>query len=784
MTHSPSRSVHFATMPRTHAHSRARSQPQCYCPLCVFPSMMLIMGVPHTCSKHTGGDQGSQSAFRNPASPDILRGSVHPWSNDPSSSSSSAHPHRHSREQPSGAMGTPRNSKELTVGVQRRRPSAAQPPAGLNSPTRARSTNDLLAEARRVRENASKEAKLAGVGSPRPSADESSTTTVAEAPEENESSKDDLTEATAGPSREAVNEGLGGPDDSREALGPIEEGRSEPKEPQTIPFLTLDELLDKLLFFAVSGDDSTFIQHFFLTFRRFASPRAVLLGMQKRLRALGGAPSGVLLAKFAQMKICSVLEYWIQNYDTDFATPGAASALRALLKQLVTHIHTAHYGSDLLPFLDAVLELHDRENAWYKPIEDAPLGDDEENDYDDDPGSLLESEEHQPKRQPVGAKDADSNGITASATSSSLALGPPSAGPARERASSFPLQSGNAATPSGPAPTANGSTPSLRPSPGPGPTTVVVPAPSAGLGISHMPRANLKELQRIGQLFQLYDTQHVAEEITRYMLAMFVKIEPRQWLHHVATTKRDPKTDPIREFNVFYNYLSTWVASLILASDKPAKRVKQIERFVELAKLLRMQHNYSGLRCVLNGINMAKIDGDEVSEIFRTRSRAVHKTFMSYCTLLGSSKMHRAYRTALKHTDGPAIPDMEIHTSDLRRAHDSNIDFKEGDASKIHWGKFALMGRLVNGVTLFQSRCRSSVGLNFPERQQLHHQLFSSSLVLMDPNMIEERVGEPPPLAEWDGSIPMGSQMDLPSHDGSGLKPPPMRSAARRLFFW
>ena len=99
---------------------------------------------------------------------------------------------------------------------------------------------------------------------------------------------------------------------------------------------------------------------------------------------------------------------------------------------------------------------------------------------------------------------------------------------------------------------------------------------------------------------------------------------------------------------------------MILASDKPAKRVKQMERFVELAKQLRMQHNYSGLRCVLNGINMSKMEGDEVSELFRTRAKASWKVFSSYSALLSSSKMHRAYRTALKHTDGPAIPDMYV----------------------------------------------------------------------------------------------------------------------------
>lgn len=231
-----------------------------------------------------------------------------------------------------------------------------------------------------------------------------------------------------------------------------------------------------------------------------------------------------------------MLEYWIQNYDVDFVTPGAPSALGALLKQLVTHIHTAHYGSDLLPFLDAVSELRDRDNAWYAPIEDAPPGEDEENDYDEDQGLIVDGEEHVPKVQLASTNEADSAatsaGAAAGTSSSSLALGPPQAGPARERASSFPMQSSTTAASTAPAiVAANGSTPSLRPSPGAGPSSVPpVPVPSAGLGmpVSSGPRANIKELQRIGQLFQLYDATHVAEEITRHMLAMFMKIEVRR----------------------------------------------------------------------------------------------------------------------------------------------------------------------------------------------------------------------------------------------------------------
>ena len=81
----------------------------------------------------------------------------------------------------------------------------------------------------------------------------------------------------------------------------------------------LAELLDKLLFLVVSGDgevallnytvrilkyiqDPTFITHFLLTYRRFATPRHVLLAMQKRMRQFDDPCGDPMFACFAQMR--------------------------------------------------------------------------------------------------------------------------------------------------------------------------------------------------------------------------------------------------------------------------------------------------------------------------------------------------------------------------------------------------------------------------------------------------------------------------------------------------
>ena len=55
-----------------------------------------------------------------------------------------------------------------------------------------------------------------------------------------------------------------------------------------------------------------------------------------------------------------------------------------------------------------------------------------------------------------------------------------------------------------------------------------MPPPMPSMGPTTSSRANIKELQKISQIFEWYDPQHIAEEITRHMLAMFMKIEVRK----------------------------------------------------------------------------------------------------------------------------------------------------------------------------------------------------------------------------------------------------------------
>lgn len=176
--------------------------------------------------------------------------------------------------------------------------------------------------------------------------------------------------------------------------------------------------------------------------------------------------------------------------------------------------------------------------------------------------------------------------------------------------------------------------------------------------------------------------------------------------------------------------------SLILCHDRAKARARQIEKFVEVAQKLRAHNNYSALRAVVAGINNSTFPGDETMEQFKTRSPEQAKNLQSWDVLLQHIRAHRAYRLALRNSKGACIPALyvlnallgtrvsltfirEVHMSDLIRSHEGNSDFNSADPSKIHWGKFNMMGRFITSTTQCQAQCRASNDYTFPERPHI-----------------------------------------------------------------
>ncbi|KAL4069609.1 hypothetical protein V8B97DRAFT_599701 [Scleroderma yunnanense] len=428
----------------------------------------------------------SKSNSRNPASPEPT---APPALCESRSPGSVAHPpapavSRHSTSQ--DHMSSLRLTSTSTL------PTSPQPLA--NSPSRARSTSDLHLELERVKAKDSEDRKLS-----------------------NARSINNLPSAASfqsGPSlllQLGVETTNGHEDEERRIF--------KEKEARSVQYATLEELLDKLLFLAVSGDDPTFVSHFLLTYRRFTKPRSILLAMQKRMRQLDNSLGDPMLASFAQMRICHLLETWMHTYPQDFAVPGASGALNAIVNSIVEKTYLVHYGADFQPFLDHISGLIDCDATWAQKVE--PLLDETEDPYifdgEDDIPVATASESASASRSSV----APSNGTSVGSSS-------------RERKQSLPLSA----------------------------KALIMP-PSAQVAdiVEIPPKQLLKELSKHAQELQNYDCTEIAEEITRIEAKLFMAIQVRFCMLSPPATEK-------------HGYLAKTLATLRFCSWSEGSRIR------------------------------------------------------------------------------------------------------------------------------------------------------------------------------------------------------------------
>lgn len=591
-------------------------------------------------------------------------------------------------------------------------------PPSASSPTRARSTSDLRVEHEKTKSQDLEERRLSSARS---------------------------TNNLAAAASSQIGTAL-----SLQRAGDLTNGHDEEerqllkeKETRSAQYVTVEELLDKLLFLAVSGDDPTFISQFLLTYRRFASPRSVLLAMQKRLRELDKSLGDSGFVGYAEMRICHLLQTWIDCYPQDFAVPGTSGALSALVKSILRKVHLCHYGTDFLPFLEHISNVSDVDAAWAQKAE--PLLDDSDDSYcisDGEDDTLVSS---------LAVESASASASKCSVTQSyENSIGSSS----RERKQSLPLSA----------------------------KALIMPvSPPVSDSPDIPPKQLLKELAKYSQELQNYDCSEIAEEITRVEATLFLAIMPRDWLRFTFVPgRKDPEADSIARFNAISNYLADWVVSLILCHDKPRNRAKQIEKFVDIAHKLRALNNYSALRAFVAGINNSTFQGDDTMETFKSKYPDHYKNLLSWDVLLQHRGAHQAYRMALKNTKGACIPALEVHMSDLIRAHEGNPDFSRTEPKKIHWGKFSMLGRFIQCTTQCQIQCQTTSDYNFRERHKIRDLVFNAYVMSIE--MQDSRIT---PLPEARLAEPLVSSIPRSfARDDTHFSHARDNTLIRRIFQW
>ncbi|KAG9125128.1 hypothetical protein FRC07_008872 [Ceratobasidium sp. 392] len=465
-------------------------------------------------------------------------------------------------------------------------------------------------------------------------------------------------------------------------------------------FMTLEDMVARLSGGMVPGLDIPFNHNFMMTFRRFSTPREILLGMIRRLRSIAEDEQET------RRSILIIFDYlldWTSKYPRDFGSPGAIDPLKVLIRD-----RYSHEGAPRLEArIEHLLTLTDDATDWAKPETEFTEGDDSDSENTESCPHSTELNHVSPLAS-VKVSVSTSVAVTPAPEPPSEPVAGPSSSSGLRPLSSF-LRRGSA-------------------------------DPSPRLTI---PEQDERELRRIARALLNMNPLHVAEEITREDVSIFLALEPRDWLRHGYTTRqdRDPAVHPLDRASFQFERLGLLVASLVLALPKVRHRAFVFEFWILVASYIRGFNNFAALHTIIAAMDKvyAGSDGADIKRYVQA-GEVNWKRFLSMRVLILKSN-GSAYKTALKHTSLPLIPTMAIHTSDMVRVM-SNRDSKEGNPKLIHWGKFQIIARIANEMVELQARIHRTADYNFQPHPEIAQVL--REIKPMPEEVIDERTYPPP----------------------------------------
>jgi hypothetical protein len=252
--------------------------------------------------------------------------------------------------------------------------------------------------------------------------------------------------------------------------------------------------------------------------------------MQKRMRQLDNPSGDPMFACFAQMRsasfrsgiifggsssshirICNLLEQWIQSYPHDFAVRGTAGALTALVKAIIGKTYLLHYGAEFLPFLEQLPTLVDTDAAWAYKDDDG----DDESSIDSGEEDDVETEEQSLLTTTTLVNEPEESNSTIVGETPRASIDLPANSVNRMRKPSLPLGS-KSFLPSPQPPLGSGSNASAL---------LGGPVSSPNNNPEITSKQLLRELLKVAHDVNQLDSNEIAEEITRLGAQLFLEIK-------------------------------------------------------------------------------------------------------------------------------------------------------------------------------------------------------------------------------------------------------------------
>ncbi|KAI0783386.1 ras guanine nucleotide exchange factor domain-containing protein [Abortiporus biennis] len=163
------------------------------------------------------------------------------------------------------------------------------------------------------------------------------------------------------------------------------------------------------------------------------------------------------------------------------------------------------------------------------------------------------------------------------------------------------------------------------------------------------------------------DPALLAEHLCLYEAKLYANVRPQQCLNYV---KKQESSSDLHAFCSTHDKLATWVKSSILYTESVGKRADTVDHWIKVAEKCRATNNFSSLSAITTGLSSAVISRLHLT--WAHVGRASHlDTFIKLNEPQGNFS---AYRTLQQEVDGPCVPFLTMHLTEITHINDQFLD--------------------------------------------------------------------------------------------------------------
>ncbi|EGC36093.1 hypothetical protein DICPUDRAFT_32378 [Dictyostelium purpureum] len=200
--------------------------------------------------------------------------------------------------------------------------------------------------------------------------------------------------------------------------------------------------------------------------------------------------------------------------------------------------------------------------------------------------------------------------------------------------------------------------------------------------------------------FMDYHPQDIAKQLTLLEFKLFQDIRMKELYHKSWTISKSKfeNSPTIMALITMSNKIANWVATEVVTTPHPKKRVEVLKRFISVAEHCKKINNFNTLMEIISGLSNSAVS--RLKETWKSLPTRYTNSFNSLQNFLKTDENWKTYRQALKTKETPSLPYLGLFLQDINFIEDGNSNYLDNDY--VNFKKMNLLTSVFSEVQFYQ----------------------------------------------------------------------------------